>query len=54
MDNDRAGLAASVKVGNSLARARVPVHIYRWPRDAAPKYDLADLILDEIHARAAA
>ena len=51
MDNDPAGRAASAKVGNALARARVPVHVYTWPRGAPEKQDLADLALAEIRAR---
>ena len=52
MDNDAAGHAAALKVGNALAAAHVPVEVYPWPKGLPPKYDLADLIVNKIRARA--
>jgi DNA primase len=48
LDNDAAGRNAAVKIGNALARARVPVHVHHWVWSDKPKEDLADVVLRTI------
>ncbi len=46
LDNDAAGLAGAVKIGNALAKARLPVQLYRWGKGTPEHKSLTNVVND--------